>query len=111
MRDIDSNSAAIVMELWDTARYEGDNFYANFGQVTLDRYVCLKLHLVNEKAHSILARILTHSYIRLFEIYPATQTVFGIQEGDEVFERKRAIHVKALVIIFDSFFQSTKYTM
>ena len=41
MRDIDSNSAAIVMELWDTARYEGDNFYANFGQVTLDRYVCL----------------------------------------------------------------------
>ena len=48
-------------------------------------------------------------YHRLFEIYPATQTVFGIQEGDEVFERKRAIHVKALVIIFDSFFQSTKY--
>ena len=37
MREIDSNSAAIVMELWDTARYEGDNFYANFGQVTLDR--------------------------------------------------------------------------
>eukprot|EP00522_Entomoneis_paludosa_P010100 CAMPEP_0172466934 /NCGR_PEP_ID=MMETSP1065-20121228/57489_1 /TAXON_ID=265537 /ORGANISM="Amphiprora paludosa, Strain CCMP125" /LENGTH=237 /DNA_ID=CAMNT_0013223907 /DNA_START=507 /DNA_END=1220 /DNA_ORIENTATION=- len=78
MRPMHLPSVNIVLELWDTARFEGPNFYATFGKVTLKR---------------------------LFDIHPEAQQVFGIDQGPAVFKSKVTAHEKAIVLLFDSVFQ------
>jgi len=78
MDQVNPDFIGAVLEIWDDARFDGLDFYSEFGPRTLQR---------------------------LFEIHPESKEVFGVNQNPKMFQARVDAHAKSLVLLVDGVFQ------